>query len=223
MALMCALCKVQQCEKAPGSQRIPTYCPMDQAGELYRGILGESQKQYFDEGQDRQLALASARTEAAGYLRWPRVQEVMEFARRIGATHLGIASCIGLIEEARILQKLLESNGFEVSSVCCKVGSISKLEFGLLPEETLTPNGGFDPLCNPIGQAKLLNAAGTQLNVLVGLCVGHDSLFLKYTEAPATVLVAKDRVTGHNPVAALYTMHSYYDRLLGNRQTKREK
>jgi uncharacterized metal-binding protein len=147
----------------------------------------------------------------------------MEFARRIGATHLGIASCIGLIEEARLLQKLLESHGFEVSSVCCKVGSISKLEFGLTPEETLTPNGGFDPLCNPIGQAQLLNAAGTQLNVLVGLCVGHDSLFLKYTEAPATVLVAKDRVTGHNPVAALYTMHSYYDRLLGNRQTKREK
>jgi uncharacterized metal-binding protein len=78
----------------------------------------------------------------------------MEFARRIGATHLGIASCIGLIEEARILQKLLESNGFEVSSVCCKVGSISKLAFGLLPEETLTPNGGFDPLCNPIGQVR---------------------------------------------------------------------
>jgi uncharacterized metal-binding protein len=196
---------------------------MDVADELHRGILGVSQQSYMQAGQDRDLALASARTEAAGYLRWPRVQEVMEFARRIGARHLGVASCIGLIEEARLLHKLLESNGFEVSSVCCKVGSIPKLEFGLRPEETLAPDGGFDPLCNPIGQAQLLNAAGTQLNVLVGLCVGHDSLFLKYTEAPATVLIAKDRVTGHNPAAALYTLHSYYGRLQGNRETTREK
>jgi uncharacterized metal-binding protein len=28
-----------------------------------------------------------------------------------------------------------------------------------------------------------------------------------------TVLVAKDRVLGHNPVAALYTSHSYYSKL----------
>jgi len=193
---------------------------MEGEGEIYRGALEEAQRQYFDEGEDRSVALASARTEAAGYLRWPRVQEVMEFARRIGAKHLGIASCIGLIEEARLLQQLLEGNGFQVSSVCCKVGSISKLEFGLKAEETLRPDGGFDPLCNPIGQAKLLNAAGTQLNILVGLCVGHDSLFLKYTDAPATVLVAKDRVTGHNPVAALYTLHSYYERLRGEAQAK---
>jgi uncharacterized metal-binding protein len=220
MTLMCALCKVQQCAASPGSRHLPNYCPMDERCGLFQEALQESRSRYFLEGQDRQLALASARTEAAGYLRWPRVQEVMEFARRIGATHLGIASCIGLIEEARLLQKLLESHRFQVSSVCCKVGSISKLEAGLRPEESL---GGFDPLCNPIGQARLLNAAGTQLNVLVGLCVGHDSLFLKYAEAPATVLVAKDRVTGHNPVAALYTMHSYYERLRGDRETEGDK
>jgi uncharacterized metal-binding protein len=49
--------------------------------------------------------------------------------------------------------------------------------------------------------------------VLIGLCVGHDSLFFKHSQAPVTVLVAKDRVLGHNPVAALYTSHSYYQRL----------
>lgn len=223
MTLMCALCKVQQCEQPPSSQRIPAYCPMDEGGEIYRGILEHTRLQYQDQGSERDIALASARTEAAGYLRWPRVQEVMEFARRIGAQHLGIASCIGLIGEARLLQELLQSNGFEVSSVCCKVGSISKLEFGLRPEETLAPQDGFDPLCNPIGQAQLLNAAGTQLNVLVGLCVGHDSLFFKYSQAPVTVLVAKDRVTGHNPAAALYTLHSYYERLQGDQVTTREK
>jgi uncharacterized metal-binding protein len=184
----------------------------------FSGVLEEAQRRYFEDGEDRALALAAARTEAAGYLRWPRVQEVMEFARRLGAQHLGIASCIGLIEEARLLQKLLESHGFQVSSVCCKVGSISKLGIGLTLEEMVSPIGDFEALCNPIGQADLLNAAGTQLNVLVGLCVGHDSLFLRHSHAPATVLVAKDRVTGHNPVAALYTLHSYYERLQGPRR-----
>jgi uncharacterized metal-binding protein len=51
------------------------------------------------------------------------------------------------------------------------------------------------------------------LDYLIGLCVGHDSLFFKHSDAPVTVLVAKDRVLGHNPVAALYTSHSYYRRL----------
>ena len=51
---------------------------------------------------------------------------------------------------------------------------------------------------------------GTDLNVLVGLCVGHDALFFKYAEAFTTVLAVKDRVTGHNPLAALYPWHIYY-------------
>lgn len=182
-------------------------------GEEAEGALLECEAAYRDENPLRDLALAAARTEAAGYLRWPRVREVMEFAWRIEAGHLGIASCIGLIQEARILQGILEENGFAVSSVCCKVGGIPKGDIGLRPEETLQPDGGYDPLCNPIGQAELLNLAGTDLNVLVGLCVGHDSLFLMHSQAPSTVLVAKDRVTGHNPVAALYASHSYFARL----------
>ena len=68
-------------------------------------------------------------------------------------------------------------------------------------------------MCNPIGQAKLLNSAQTQLNILLGLCVGHDSLFIKYSEAPVTVLAVKDRVTGHNPLAPLYLHQSYYKKL----------
>ncbi len=59
----------------------------------------------------------------------------------------------------------------------------------------------------------MLDAAGTQLNVVIGLCVGHDRLFFMHSQAPTTVLVAKDRVLGHNPVAALYNSHSCYSRL----------
>ena len=111
-----------------------------------------------------------------------------------------------------MLQEILEANGFQVASVCCKVGSIPKEEIGLADEEKIRP-GRFEALCSPIGQAKLLNEAGTDLNVVVGLCVGHDSLFFRHSEAPVTVLVAKDRVTGHNPAAVLYTSHSYYRRI----------
>jgi len=173
--------------------------------------LREAREAYEDE-ETRRLALAAARTEADRYPLEPRVEEVMSFARRIGAAKLGIASCVGLIREARLLQEIFEANGFEVASVCCKVGSIPKEAIGLTDEEKIHP-GQFEALCSPIGQAKLLNAVGTGLNVLVGLCVGHDSLFFRHSEAPVTVLVAKDRVTGHNPAAVLYTSHSYYSRL----------
>ena len=166
----------------------------------------------YEDKEVQKLALAAARTEADRYPLETRVEEVMSFARRIGANRLGIASCVGLIREARMLYEIFIGEGFEVASVCCKVGTIPKEEIGLADAEKIHP-GQFEALCNPIAQAKLLNAAETQLNVVVGLCVGHDSLFFRHSEAPVTVLVAKDRVTGHNPAAVLYTSHSYYGRL----------
>jgi len=207
MELRCALCGVRACSQEPGATPYPSFCPM--AGDT--DALRDARTEYEDE-ETRALAQAAARTEAAGYCKEPRVEEIMNFARRLGVDRLGIASCVGLIREARLFQEILEANGFRVSSVCCKVGSIPKEEVGLVDSEKIHP-GQFEALCNPIGQAKLLNQAGTGLNIVVGLCVGHDSLFFRYSEAPVTVLVAKDRVTGHNPAAVLYTSHSYYRRL----------
>lgn len=207
MELRCAICRVQACSKEPGTEQYPSFCPMSQHTEA----LAEARAAYEEE-ETRELAQAAARTEAAGYCQEPRVEEIMSFARRLDITKVGIASCVGLLREARLLQEILVANRFEVFSVCCKAGSIPKEEIGLADEEKIRP-GQFEALCNPIGQAKLLNEAGTGLNVVVGLCVGHDSLFFRYSQAPVTVLVAKDRVTGHNPVAALYTSHSYYGRL----------
>lgn len=70
-------------------------------------------------------------------------------------------------------------------------------------------------MCNPISQAKLLNLHGTQFNVLVGLCVGHDSMFYKYSDALVTTLIAKDRVLAHNPAGAVYCSEGYYKKKLG--------
>jgi uncharacterized metal-binding protein len=207
MELRCALCGVQACREEPGTTAYPDYCAMASESDLLSEVRAA-----YEEEETKRLALAAARTEADRYPLETRVEEVMSFARRLAVTKLGIASCVGLIREARLLQGIFEANGFEVASVCCKVGSIPKEEIGLAEEEKIHP-GQFEALCSPIGQAKLLNAAGTGLNVLVGLCVGHDSLFFQHSEAPVTVLIAKDRVTGHNPAAVLYTSHSYYSRL----------
>lgn len=208
MELKCSLCRVQACREEPGTKLLPAFCPAAQ----HPKALQEAHEIYRADENIKHLALSAAQVEATGYCQWSRVQEIMEFARRIGAEHLGIANCVGLVHETRLLQEILEANGFKVSSICCKVGSIPKEEIGLKDEEKIHP-GNFEALCNPIGQAMLLNEAGTGLNIAVGLCVGHDSLFFRHSVAPVTVLVAKDRVTGHNPVAALYTSHSYYRRL----------
>lgn len=215
MELRCALCGVRACSSEPGTIETPDYCPMapDPSEGAARRALDAARGAY-DDPETRRLALAAARTEADRYPLEPRVEEVMSFARRIGVDHLGIATCAGLIREARLAQEIFESQGFRVDSVCCKVGSIPKEEIGLTDEEKIRP-GQFEALCSPIGQAMLLNEAGTGLNVLIGLCVGHDSLFFRHSAAPVTVLVAKDRVTGHNPAAVLYTSHSYYQRIKG--------
>ena len=213
MDLRCALCGVRACSSEPGAVDYPDHCPMAQMPSTHvsRDALQQARLVY-DDPETRKLAIAAARTEADRYPVEPRVEEVMSFARRIGATRLGIATCAGLIREARLAQEIFESQGFHVDSVCCKVGSISKEEIGLADTEKIRP-GQFEALCSPIGQAMLLQDAGSELNVVIGLCVGHDSLFFQHSAAPVTVLVAKDRVTGHNPAAVLYTSHSYYRRI----------
>lgn len=204
----CALCAVQACEAQPGTKQNPSFCPMPVEGEILENV----ERAYLEQEELNRLAQESARTEAAGYCRQTRVEEIMDFARRMGVRKLGIAHCIGLIYEARLAYQIFTAGGFEVFTVCCKVGSIEKGKLGLKEEEKVNP-GEYEPLCNPAGQAAILAQAGTQLNVVVGLCVGHDSIFFMHSKAPVTVLVVKDRVLGHNPVAALYTTHSYYSRL----------
>ncbi len=213
--LRCTLCAVRACTKEPNTKKLPAFCPMPVKPEQLAAV----ERQYLDDADLRTLACESARTESAGYCKATRIQEIMDFARRIGATRLGIAHCVGLVEEARIASEIFLANGFEVDAICCKVGSIDKEKIGLTDEEKVHP-GQFEALCNPIAQAALLAEAGTQLNVVIGLCVGHDSLFFMHSRAPVTVLVAKDRVLGHNPVAALYTSHSYYQRLKNGQSPK---
>jgi uncharacterized metal-binding protein len=204
----CAQCGVVACDAEPGTKMLPSFCPMLVEPEL----LDEVEKSYFENADVRQMSLEAARTEAAGYCKATRVEETMDFARRMGWRRLGIAHCVGLMKEAAIAREIFAAGGFEVYTVCCKTGSIDKESVGIEDEEKVHP-GQREVLCNPVAQAALLAQAGTQFNVVIGLCVGHDSLFFMHSKAPATVLVAKDRVLGHNPVAALYTSRTSYRRL----------
>lgn len=159
------------------------------------------------EGELLDLARTASRTEARYYMKEPRIVEIVEFAKAMGYKKIGIAFCIGLSREAEIVHSILERD-FEVYSVCCKVCGISKKDFAFEP---ITDNPD-EVMCNPAGQAAMLNDRGTDLNLIVGLCIGHDIVFTKVSEAPVSTLVVKDRVLAHNPVGAIYSR--YYLRRL---------
>lgn len=172
----------------------------------------EVRELYRQDPEVSKMALAAAEIEGTYYGKLTRVEEIAAFARRIGAKKVGVATCIGLKNEAKIFIRFLEAQGIASYSVICKVGSVDKSEIGI-PEEQKVQQGSHESICNPVLQARLLNRAKTDLNVIVGLCVGHDSLFTKYSDAPVTYLIVKDRVLGHNPAAALHTSQFYYKRL----------
>jgi len=131
-----------------------------------------------------------------------RLEEAMSVAQGLGASTIGITFCVGFKEEARTLTRILEINGFQVVSACCKTGATPKEEIGIRDEEKIRP-GRPEMTCNPLAQAELLNREEVHFALVLGQCVGHDAATLGHLDAPAACLVAKDRVLGHNPVAAL--------------------
>jgi len=215
----CAICAVSNraCTSEDGEG--PVFCPTENKKEIVEKANREYQKPEVRKFA-RMASIQEGECYADRHLKpyvshpvKPRVQEICEFARKMGYKRLGIAFCTGLFKEVRALSEILTAQGFEVCSAVCKIGATPK-EILEIREEEKIRIGEFEAMCSPIAQAMVLNDAKTNFNIVVGLCVGHDSLFFKYSEAPVTVLVAKDRVLGHNPAAALYTSQSYYARLL---------
>ena len=182
-------------------------------------VLDAADKEYdradileFARQASRQEADCYANRHERPYVMQPtktRIVEICEFAEKMKYQRLGLAFCAGLAKEAAIVADILEERGFDMVSVLCKAGRTSKDRIGLDDSEKIY-QGTDEAMCNPIFQAKLLNHARTEFNILMGLCVGHDSLFFKYASAPTTVLAVKDRVTGHNTLAAIYLSESYY-------------
>jgi len=157
---------------------------------------------YSDERLARLHRGASA-IEARHYCKEPRLREVVLFAKELGCRKVGLAFCIGLAAEAEIIAEILAQD-FEVVSACCKLSGLAKKTFGL---KQIDPAKETEVMCNPAGQAHILNEAGTDLNVVCGLCVGHDAIFSMSSQAPVTTLIVKDRVLAHNPIGAVYCQY----------------
>lgn len=201
MSYTCADCTVYACRQEDHS-KMPKNCPM-----LDKELMDEAVAVYKSPEMN-QFYITSAEIEAIGYCKWPRLKETIEFAKRLGYKKLGLAFCAGLRKEAKVVAGLLRRHGFEVVSVICKAGGIPKEEVGMHDDQKVRP-GNWEAICNPVAQAKLLNKAGTELNIALGLCVGHDSFFCKYSDAMVTTLVAKDRALAHNPCGAIYIAEGY--------------
>ena len=211
--MCCTDCNIFNCETL--DKEFPKFCltKKDLNGHPISQDIEEIKEILNGDNIDAVMAKVSAQIEGEFYGRMTRVEEIIEFAKRIGAKKIGIATCAGLIRESKIFAQILDAKGLDYYCTICKVGGVDKTEIGLKDSEKVHP-GGHESMCNPILQARILNAQKTDLNVIVGLCVGHDSLFIKYSDAPITTLITKDRVMGHNPAAALYVAQSYYKRLL---------
>lgn len=206
--LSCSECGALNCYRK--DKEFPSFCLTEAtAPELAAKVV----RRYRGKGADARVSRAAAEVEGTYYGKLTRVEEIIAFANRIGAKRIGIATCIGLIQETRLFVKVLKAHDLESFTVLCKVGSVDKCEVGI-PDSQKIKKGSYEAICNPILQAELLNAQKTDLNVIVGLCVGHDSLFIKHSDALVTTLITKDRVLAHNPAAALYTSNFYYQRLL---------
>lgn len=198
----CAQCAIHACTQE-NPEKLPKNCPIRE-----EALMGQALETYRLE-ENRDFYITASEIEALGYCQWPRVKETIQLCLRMGYTKVGLAFCSGLRKEAQVLDSLLRRAGLEVVSVICKAGGTDKCACGIPDEHKVKP-GQFEAMCNPIGQAMLLNQQHTQFNIVLGLCVGHDSMFYKYSQALVTTLVAKDRVLGHNPAAALYCAEGYF-------------
>jgi uncharacterized metal-binding protein len=214
----CAECETMVCRAGRGD-KAPANCPTVLRPEAIEKATASCLSPELVA-----FAREASRQEAAGYARLPhapgvpspvksRLEEIMEFSHRMGYQRLGVAFCVGVKDEAQMLVSVLKNRGFEVVSVCCKCGMVAKQELGIEQGEQIRPESEFEAMCHPIAQAEILNDSHTDFNILLCLCVGHDSLFLKHSNALCTVLAAKDRLLGHNPLAALYLSKSYYRRV----------
>jgi len=216
----CASCEYEVPDKlcfsdqGRGNKGCPTLTRKEVLAEANQAYGPEDVKK-FAYNASLQEAECYANRDQQPYVMQPcktRMVETCEFALKMGYKRIGLAFCLGLSKEAKTVEEVLKAYGFEVASVCCKAGNTSKEIIGISDDEKIF-KGTDEAMCNPIFQAKALNHEKVDFNILLGLCVGHDTLFLKFTDIPTTVLAVKDRVTGHNPLAAIYQADSYYKKI----------
>lgn len=220
----CDNCDVMACwpKEAQDILKGPADCPT----KNYPDIIKKAKEIYQNDPFHRKMQLMGAKLEGMSSqtppggseinMKMTRVEELVMFCKMMDYKKIGFAHCIGCIGEAKILSEMFQERGFETAQVNCKVGAIEKGEIGIEEDEKVRMFT-FETICNNISQALILNEEKTDLNVILGLCLGHDISFTKMSDAPVTTLIVKDRRTGHAPAAALYQGYPpcnfYYGRM----------
>lgn len=151
--------------------------------------------------EDKKVMNVAAYVESTYYMKYTRLQETVVFAKMMGYKIVGLAFCIGISQEAKLIARYF-SKFFTVYSICCKNCGISKNVLGL---KKVHPKNTVETMCNPKNQAHFLNEKGCEFFVSAGLCVGHDALFNNTCNGLVTNLIAKDRVLANNPIGAVYS------------------
>ena len=99
----------------------------------------------------------------------PRIEEALHFSKQLSLSKIGFAACTAFETEMNVIKRLFTQEGLEVVCANCQIGRVSA-EARKVPHLSDYPNAA----CNPITQAEILNREDTELNFIVGLCLGHD-------------------------------------------------
>lgn len=97
----CDACTKYVC-RTGNLEEAPLNCPCRELDNI------EEVKKFYLEKENMNLARNSALVESEGYCKQTRVEEIINFANKCGYKKLGLAFCVGLSKEAKILLLYLE-------------------------------------------------------------------------------------------------------------------
>jgi len=141
-------------------------CPM----VCNEDTLNEALELYKKNDEIKEATKNASMVEAMGYIKWPRLKDTIKYAKLMGHKTIGLAFCIGLLDEAKKVADILKKYGLAVVSVCCKTGGLKKVDIGVPKEFTMVSKTGYAigyTTCNPVAQALLLNKAKTDMNLII--------------------------------------------------------
>lgn len=205
--LTCSECGSMACRENVG--RFPEFCLTKNATQAE---IDEAMAVYRNDEEALRMFNIAAVLEHDFYCKLTRVEETIEFIKRMGYKKVGIATCVGLMREASTFARILKAKGIECYTCGCKIGAVDKTELGIPEEKKLNGGCRHESMCNPVMQAQELEREGCEFVIVMGLCVGHDTMFFKTTNLPTTVMVVKDRVLQHAPALALYGVNTGFSR-----------
>lgn len=198
----CASCKKECCVKGITSgSELPKNCPM--RNQTYMDTLFEP---YTDPEIHRFYVSTKVCSGTEDQHRYtPRLRSVINLCKHAGFKRIGLAFCRDFMKEAQLYASIIRKHGIEVVAVCCANGGY-QIEAGGSLRKT---NSSESPMCNPVGQAMVMNFMDTEFNLVMGLCIGSEALFIQQARAMSSVVLVKDPVTCHRPLAALRLEKNY--------------